>query len=43
MVGVLHVTQTLAQIMLFWKEDLLDLAGKGVQWHVNILCVPDFL
>lgn len=43
MVGVLHVTQTLAQIMLLWKEDLLDLARKGVQWHVNILCVPDFL
>ena len=43
MVGILHVTQTLAQVSLIGQEDLLDLAWQGVQWHLNILGVSDFL
>ena len=43
MVGVLHVTQTLAQFIFISQEDLLNLAWEGVQWHFNILGVSDFL
>ena len=43
MVGILHMTQGLAHVGLLGQEDLFDLAGEGVQWHSNILGVPDFL
>lgn len=43
MVGVLHVTQTLAHFCFVLQEDLLDLAWQCMQWHINILGVSDFL
>lgn len=43
MVGVLHVTQTLAHIMFVGQKDLLHLSWKGVEGDVNILGVSDFL
>jgi len=42
-VGVLHVTETLAQVGFLWQEDLLDLTWKGVEWHLDVLSVSDLL
>ena len=42
MVGVLHVTQTLAHVGLIRQEDLLHLLGERVQGHIYVFSVSNF-
>ena len=41
-IGILHVTETLAWICLVRQELPLDLPGQGVQRHWHVLGVSDF-
>ena len=40
-VWVLHMTQTLAHVVLFRQEDLFNLLWKGVEGNINIFCISD--
>jgi hypothetical protein len=42
-IGILYVTETLAHVVLLGQENLLDLTGQSVEWHLHVLRVPDFL